>query len=115
MSEDVQNRVNELLARQPREGEEDSFSHFDTADSRRGSELAGELSSIAAGDGADAAVARAYEVADEGSLGVAKYALKLFVTHDMESARDLTIPSPEVESSEPLRPAETEDDEEGDG
>jgi hypothetical protein len=108
MSEDVQDRVDELLARQPEKGEEDSFSHFNLEDNRRGSKLASELSSIAAEDGADAAVTRAYEVADEGDLGVAKYALKLFVTHDMESARELTIPSPEIESSEPLPPADSE-------
>ena len=48
-------------------------------------------------------------MADEGSLGVAKYALKLFVTHDDESARELTIPAAEIVSSEPLPPEGTEE------
>lgn len=111
MADDAQDRIYELLARSASEGEADSFSHFDSADARRGSELAGELSAIASEDGADAAVARAYEVAEEESLGVAKYALKLFVTHDTDSARDLTIPSPQIQNSEPLPPADVEEGE----
>jgi hypothetical protein len=106
MPDDAQKKIYELLARSAPEGERDSFSHFDLADSRRGSEVASELSKIGASDGADAAIARAYEVADDESLGVAKYALKLFVTHDTDSARELTIPSPEIGESEPLPPAD---------
>jgi hypothetical protein len=106
MADNPQQRIYELLAREAPEGERDSFSHFDSADSRRGSEVASELSRIGASEGADAAIARAYEVADDESLGVAKYALKLFVTHDNDSARELTIPSPEIGESEPLPPAE---------
>ena len=105
MDRDVQDRIYELLARSVPDREDDSFSHFDAADSARASELANELSAIAAEHGAGTAVDRAYEVADEGLLGVAKYALKLFVTHDDESARELTIPSPEVTNSERLPPA----------
>lgn len=110
MADDVQDRIYELLAREAPEGADDSFSHFDSADTERGSELANELSAIASEQGADAAVTKAYEVADEESLGVAKYALKLFVTHDTESARELTIPSPEVSGGEPLPPAEENPD-----
>lgn len=106
MADDAQKKVYELLAREAPEGERDSFSHFDSADSRRGSEVANELSRIGASDGADAAIARAYEVADDESLGVAKYALKLFITHDNDSARELTIPSPKIGKSEPLPPAD---------
>jgi hypothetical protein len=104
---DTQERVYELLERAP-EGEADSFSHFDMENAEAAGELAGELSAIAAKDGVDAAVSRAYEVADEGSLGVAKYALKLFVTHDTDSAAALTIPTPEFTDSEPLPPAGSE-------
>jgi hypothetical protein len=106
MADDAQKKIYELLARDAPEGERDSFSHFDSADSQRGSEVASELSKIGASDGADAAIARAYEVADYESLGVAKYALKLFVTHDTDSARELTIPSPEIGESEPLPSAD---------
>jgi hypothetical protein len=109
MAGDAQERVYELLQRSP-EGEADSFSHFDLENAEKAGELAGELSAIAARDGVDAAIDRAYEVADEGSLGAAKYALKLFVTHDVESAAELTIPAPEFTNSVPLPPAETEEE-----
>ncbi len=104
MANDAQDRVSELLSQPTPEGAE-PFSHFDAADTKRGSELADELTAIAAKDGVDAAIDRAYEVA-EGSPGVAKYALKLFVTHDMDAARDLTIPAPEVTKDVPLPPVE---------
>jgi hypothetical protein len=106
MADEAQRKIYELLGRNAPEGERDSFSHFDSTDTQRGSELANELSKIGASDGADAAIARAYEVADDESLGIAKYALKLFVTHDTDSARELTIPSPEIGESEPLPPAD---------
>jgi hypothetical protein len=106
----AQERVYELLERSP-EGEADSFSHFDMEDAGQAGELAGELSEIAARDGVDAAISRAYEVADEGSLGIAKYALKLFVTHDASSAAELTIPAPEFTNSVPLPPAGSEEEE----
>jgi hypothetical protein len=109
MASDAQERVTELLSQPTPEGAE-PFSHFDSADTERGSALADELSAIAAGDGVDAAIDRAYEVAD-GSPGLAKYALKLFVTHDMESARELTIPAPEIVESTPLPPAEGQGEE----
>lgn len=111
MANDAQDRVSELLSQPTPEGAE-SFSHFDAADTERGSELADELTAIAAKDGVDAAIDRAYEVA-EGSPGVAKYALKLFVTHDTDAARDLTIPAPEVTKDVPLPPAEEQTEEEG--
>jgi hypothetical protein len=108
---DAQARISELLGRPSPQGEERSFSHFDADSAGQADELAAELSQIAAQDGVDAAIARAYEVADEGSLGVAKYALKLFVTHDDESASDLTIPAAEIANSEPLPPAGSEEGE----
>ncbi len=110
MADDAQDRVYELLERPAPDGEE-PFSHFDIAATKAGGELAAELSSIAARDGVDAAIARANEVADEGRLGIAKYALKLFVTHDTESAAELTIPTPEFTESEPLPPASSEEGE----
>jgi hypothetical protein len=106
---DTQERIFELLARPAPADQARSFSHFDAENAGQADGLAEELSQIAARDGVDAAVDRAYEVAEEGSLGVAKYALKLFVTHDDESARHLTIPAPEITNSEPLPPAGTED------
>lgn len=111
MADDTQQKIYELLERSA-EGEADSFSHFDMGNAEEAGELAGELSAIAAKDGVDAAVARAYEVADAGSLGIAKYALKLFVTHDTDSAAELTIPTPEFTDSEPLPPAGSEQGEE---
>lgn len=107
MADDAQERINELLTRPAPEGAE-PFSHFDADDSRRGSELADELTSIAAERDIGAAIDRAYEVA-ERSPGVAKYALKLFATHDREAARDVTIPAPEVTESRPLPPAGEEE------
>lgn len=109
MAGDAQKRISKLLARATPASEERSFSHFDAENAGQADGLAAELSEIAARDGVDAAIDRAYSVADEGSLGVAKYALKLFVTHDDESARDLTIPAPEIVDSEPLPPAGTEE------
>jgi hypothetical protein len=103
---DAQERISELLS-QPTPEDAEPFSHFNTADTERGSELADELSAIASESGVDAAIDRAYQVAD-ASPGVAKYALKLFVTHDMDTARDLTIPAPEIIESTPLPPAEGE-------
>lgn len=107
---EAQDRILELLGRPAPPDQQRSFSHFDAESAAQADELAGELSEIAARDGVDAAIDRAYEVADEGSLGAAKYALKLFVTHDDESAPDLTIPSPQVVNSEPLPPAGTEEE-----
>ncbi|HZK15937.1 MAG TPA: hypothetical protein VFC52_05060 [Solirubrobacterales bacterium] len=106
MAGDAQERINELLLRRTPEDAE-PFSHFEAEDSRRGSELADELTSIAAERDLNAAIDRAYEVA-ERSPGVAKYALKLFATHDKEAARDVTIPAPEVTESTPLPPVESE-------
>lgn len=103
MAGNAQERINELLSRPTPEAVE-PFSHFEAEDSRRGSELADELTSIAAERDLNAAIDRAYEVA-ERSPGVAKYALKLFATHDQEAARDVTIPAPEVVESRPLPPA----------
>jgi hypothetical protein len=105
----AQERVYELLERSAPEGEE-PFSHFDLEHAGEAAELAGELSTIAARDGVDAAIARANEVADKGRLGVAKYAMKLFVTHDTTSAAELTIPTPEFTDSEPLPSAGTEEE-----
>ncbi len=107
---EAQQRIYELLERPAPAGEERSFSHFDAESAGQADGLAEELSQIAARDGVDAAIDRAYEVADQGSLGVAKYALKLFVTHDDESARELTIPAPEIVNSEPLPPAGSEEE-----
>jgi hypothetical protein len=104
----AQERILELLGRPAPPDQQRAFSHFDAENAAQADELAGELSRIAARDGVDAAIDRAYEVAGEGSLGAAKYALKLFVTHDDESARDLTIPAPEIANTVPLPPAETE-------
>jgi hypothetical protein len=112
MGNDAQERVEGLLERAASGEEARSFSHFDAEDARRASELADELGVIAARDGVDAAIDRAHQVADEGSLGVAKYALKLYVTHDVETARELTIPSPRISESEPLPPAEASSGEE---
>lgn len=105
---DAQEKVYELLERSAPEGEE-PFSHFDIENAKEAGELAGELSAIGERDGVDAAIARANAVADEGRLGIAKYALKLFVTHDTASAAELTIPTPEFTDSEPLPPAGSEE------
>ncbi|HET9766300.1 MAG TPA: hypothetical protein VFS60_05610 [Thermoanaerobaculia bacterium] len=113
MADGAQEKIYELLGRTAPPDEQRSFGHFNAADTGKGDALAAELSEIAARDGVDAAISRAYEVADEGSLGIAKYALKLFVTHDDEAARNLTIPSVEISDGEPLPPAsETWDEEE---
>jgi hypothetical protein len=109
VADDAQERILELLGRPAPPDQQRSFSHFNAENAAEADGLAGELTEIAARDGVDAAIDRAYEIADEGSLGVAKYALKLFVTHDDESARDLTIPAPEIANSEPLPPAGTEE------
>jgi hypothetical protein len=109
VASDAQEKIYGLLGRSAPEGDAPSFSHFDPVSAGQADELAAELSRIAGRDGVDAAIARAYEVADEGSLGVAKYALKLFVTHDDESARDLTIPAVEIGNSEPLPPADADE------
>ena len=112
MGSDAQERVEGLLERTASD-QARSFSHFDAEDTKRASELANELGAIAARDGIEAAIDRAYQVADEGSLGVAKYALKLYVTHDVETARELTIPSPQISESAPLPPAGAPAEEEG--
>jgi len=105
VADDAQEKIYDLLGRTAPPGEQRSFGHFNAADMGEGDALAAELSEIAKGEGVDAAIARAYEVADAGSLGIAKYALKLFVTHDDEAARNLTIPSVEISDGEPLPPA----------
>jgi len=112
VADDTQQRIYDLLGRTAPPDEQRSFGHFNDADIGEGDALAAELSEIAAREDVDAAVARAYEVADEGSLGIAKYALKLFVTHDDEAARNLTIPSVEISDGEPLPPASESWDEE---
>jgi tyrosinase len=97
----AQARVYQLLARTSAEDAQ-RFTHFDLEESVRASELAREMSQIAADRGVEAAVERAEEVADGGSVGLAKHALKLFVTHDADAAGQLTVPAPEPRDSEPL-------------
>lgn len=109
-SDELQGRVDDLIARPMSYEEAQAFSHFDEAENERASELAVELSATARDKGLEAAINRAYEAAERESVGVVKHAVKLFVTHDPDAARDLAIASPEPVDSEPIASAKPEGD-----